>query len=737
MKIKKPLFNKVAMRITIIYMVISAVWILFSDKLLLIHPKTAIYISTVKGWFYTLVVGIIFYLLITRELNKRSKIESQIIQKNRTLHMLSKSNQALIHAIDEPEFLDKICHIIVDIGGYRMAWISFTENDKKKSFRLIARAGFYDEYLKSNKISWSTNKYGQGPSGKTVRTGKMTIINDIFNYPSTAPWKQEALNSGYKSLITLPLIANKKVFGILCVGSDEINSFDEDEIYIFNKFTEDLSFGIMTIRSLIENKNNQKALVLSEAKYRSLFETSNDGILIVDVKTGEIKEVNYRVIELLGYSPNDFLRKKIWEVNVFKNIINSKKIFEDINKQNYSRYENIPLVTKSGKTIYVEFVSNVRSVERVGVIQFSLRDVTDSYLLEEKIAQSEKRYSSLVENSNDAVILIQDGLIKYANPAVSNIINLLPQDIIGKPMIDHVAPEYRKLVAENYRKRMNGEMVETRYEFEVIDKNGNSLPVESNSSIITYEGKPADIAILRDISRAKQIDKVKSEFISVASHQLRSPLTGIKWFAQLLIKNKVGKLTVKQLDFMQQIYNSNERMIRLVNDLLNVSHIESGQNFSIDKKEGDIITLIESVIKDQKVDTLNKNIKIEINKDCPKELKLDFDYDKIYQVLSNLINNSIKYSKDNAKIIVNVDCGATEIKISVEDFGFGIPINQQNRVFQKFFRADNIITKVTDGTGLGLYIAKSIVEAHGGKMGFKSEEDAGTTFFFTLPGKFN
>lgn len=735
MKINKPLFNKVALRITIIYIVISALWILFSDKLLLIHPDTAVYISTLKGWFYTIVVGFLFYLMVSREFNKRSKVEFLIVKKNRALRMLSESNQTLIHAVDEKEFLNKICKIVVNVGNYRVAWISFVENDTAKSMKVMAQAGFYDEYLKSNIISWSKNKYGQGPSGKTVRSGKITIVNDIASDPSTAPWKQAALRNGYKSMVVLPLINNGSVFGVLGIASEEVNSFNEEEMAIIKEFSQDLSFGISTLRNLAENKNNQKSLVLSEAKYRSLFETAKDGILIVDVKTGEIKEVNYCVIELLGYSPNDFLRKKIWDVSVFKNVVDSKKTFEDIKKQKYSRFENIPLVTKSEKTIYVEFISNVRPVDRSGVMQFSIRDVTERYALEEKIAQSEKRYSSLVENSNDAVILIQDGLIKYANPAVSSIINLSPKDIIGKPMIDHVAPDFRKLVTENYTKRMHGEVVDTRYEFEVIDKNGNSLPVESNSSIITYEGKPADIAILRDISRAKKIDKVKSEFISVASHQLRSPLTGIKWFAQLLIKNKVGKLTAEQTDFVQQIYNSNERMIRLVNDLLNVSHIESGQNFAIDKKEADIITLIETVIKDQKINTPNKNIKIELNKDCPKELKLSFDYDKIYQVFSNLVNNSIKYSKDDTKINVNIDCTPNEVKVSVQDFGFGIPINQQNRVFQKFFRADNIITVVTDGTGLGLYIAKSIVEAHGGKIRFESEEGKGTTFSFTLPAK--
>jgi signal transduction histidine kinase len=285
-------------------------------------------------------------------------------------------------------------------------------------------------------------------------------------------------------------------------------------------------------------------------------------------------------------------------------------------------------------------------------------------------------------------------------------------------MTDFIAPDFRKLVADNYKKRLAGEKIDNRYELAIINNVGEIIPVETNSSTIMFEGRPADISILRDISRAKQIDKIKSEFISVASHQLRTPLTGIKWFSQLLINKKVGKLSNKQVEFISQIYNSNERMIRLVNDLLDVSHI---------------VALAKAVIKDQKMETPTKDVSIDISKDCPKKLEFNFDQDKIYQVLTNLISNSIKYSGNSVKIIVSIECQNDEVLLSVKDFGLGIPAHQQSRVFQKFFRADNIATISTNGTGLGLYIVKGIVEGHGGKIWFESELDKGTTFFFTLP----
>jgi signal transduction histidine kinase len=174
-------------------------------------------------------------------------------------------------------------------------------------------------------------------------------------------------------------------------------------------------------------------------------------------------------------------------------------------------------------------------------------------------------------------------------------------------------------------------------------------------------------------------------------------------------------------------------MIRLVNDLLDVSHIESGQKFNIEKKSGNIIALINNVIKDQKLNTPNKKLKITLDNKCPKELIFDFDADKIYQVFSNLISNSVKYSGQEAKIIIGTTCPGNEAQFFVKDFGLGIPNNQKDRVFQKFFRADNISTISTEGTGLGLYIVKGIIEAHGGKVWFDSKQNEGTTFYFTLP----
>ncbi len=230
------------------------------------------------------------------------------------------------------------------------------------------------------------------------------------------------------------------------------------------------------------------------------------------------------------------------------------------------------------------------------------------------------------------------------------------------------------------------------------------------------------------------IDKMKSEFVSVASHQLRTPLTGIKWFSELMLAGKAGALADQQKDFLKDIHESNERMLKLVEDLLNVSRIETGTKFEIKKAPADIISIIDSLAVDLVGLAHKHEVTLKKSDAVPRTLMLPIDADKIRQVFANLMSNAVKYSKLGGTVTVDFkEKPGQTILLSFIDTGLGIPEKQQGRMFEKFFRADNVQTAETDGTGLGLYIAKAIVEGHGGKIWFESKENEGTIFFVELP----
>lgn len=233
-----------------------------------------------------------------------------------------------------------------------------------------------------------------------------------------------------------------------------------------------------------------------------------------------------------------------------------------------------------------------------------------------------------------------------------------------------------------------------------------------------------------DITKEKEIDRAKTEFVSLASHQLRTPLSSINWYTEMLLDGDGGKLTKTQRDFLQEIYQGNKRMVALVDDLLSVSRLEMG-TFVIDPEKLDIVDVADSVLKELEFRIEEKKMKL--RKDYEKVPVIYSDKNLLRMILQNLLTNAVKYTPENGQITLRLLAHKGELMIVVSDNGYGIPKVQQGRVFSKLFRADNVKSRDTDGTGLGLYIIKAIVERLGGEINFESEENVGTTFYVKIP----
>jgi len=241
--------------------------------------------------------------------------------------------------------------------------------------------------------------------------------------------------------------------------------------------------------------------------------------------------------------------------------------------------------------------------------------------------------------------------------------------------------------------------------------------------------------IIHDITQIKLIDRMKTEFVSVASHQLRTPLTAIKLFTEMLIGKEVGELNKDQQEYLENVYESTERMVRLVNDLLNVTRIESGR-LSINPEPTDLSKFLKSVISEANPLARLKKIAIDFNSKG-KIPVINLDVNLVRQVFHNLITNAIRYSgQKNGRIKISLKKhNAKNVLISISDNGIGIPENVQKRIFEKFYRADNAVKVATEGTGLGLYVSKMIIEQSDGEIWFESKPGKGTTFFVKLPTK--
>lgn len=354
--------------------------------------------------------------------------------------------------------------------------------------------------------------------------------------------------------------------------------------------------------------------------------------------------------------------------------------------------------------------------------------------ISENLANDLKKFQLAVENASDQIIITDlDANIIYTNKAIEGNSGYTKEEVIGKNPGKIWGGQMDKKFYQRMWKTI--ELQKKTFAGELINKNKNGKKYIAAISIAPILDSQKNVrfyvGIERDITREKEIDRMKTEFISLASHQLRTPLSAIKWFTEMLLAGDAGELKTEQKEFLGQIYGSNERMIELVNSLLNVSRIEQGR-IAIEPKPTDLVGLVNQVIAELTPKVNEKKLKIIISKH-QKLPKIFIDPKLIRQVYANLLSNAVKYTPENGEITVLISKKGEEIISQISDTGYGIPKNQQKRVFTKFFRGDNIRNISAEGSGLGLYIVKSVVESSAGKIWFKSEEGKGTTFWFMLP----
>ncbi len=382
---------------------------------------------------------------------------------------------------------------------------------------------------------------------------------------------------------------------------------------------------------------------------------------------------------------------------------------------------------------------DVPGTDEVGQLASAFNQMSDrlraSY---QRIALEKQRDEILLESMGEGMIALDEkGHIGLINNNAIAMLNVINKNVVGQPVYKafalHDVDGKKPLTAHNRPEMLALHSAKSQSDVFSFQSDGQKpLMLHINASPVVINNKTAGaIVILRDVTHEREVDRMKTEFISLASHQLRTPLSAIKWYTEMLLAGDAGKLKSEQQEFAQSIYDSSERMIELVSSLLNISRIESGR-IIIDPQPTDLKQLIDNIVNDLKAKTEEKqqSMIISVHKELPK---ISLDPRLIGQVFLNLLTNAIKYTPKGGEISVFVSRKDDQVIAQVTDNGYGIPKQEQDKVFQKFFRAENAVKVETDGTGLGLYLIKSVIESSGGKIWFESAEGKGTTFWFSLP----
>lgn len=359
------------------------------------------------------------------------------------------------------------------------------------------------------------------------------------------------------------------------------------------------------------------------------------------------------------------------------------------------------------------------------------------------LRQGKAKDEAMLESIGEGLVATgKDGNIVLINRAFEDLLGWKEADLQGK-LLTHVLPilndKGQKLEdTDVLLKKILKDGNKLSSQFLVFNqgyyqsKHGRIFPVSITISPILVEGQVIGaVEVFRDVTKEKEIDKEKTEFVSLASHQLRTPLSTINWYTEMLLSGDVGDLTDSQKKYLSEIYSGSQRMVALVNSLLNVSRLELG-TFTIEPEEIDLKELVSSVAKEQEHQLAEKEINLDVNisEDLPK---LQADSKLLHMVFQNLLSNAIKYTNVAGTVKIAISLEKENILVKVTDSGWGIPKDEQDKVFSKLFRASNVKEQDTEGTGLGLYIVKSVVEQSGGSIHFESEENKGTTFFITFP----
>ena len=527
-------------------------------------------------------------------------------------------------------------------------------------------------------------------------------------------------------------------------------------------------------RDITQRKLNEKSLVESEERFKMLFDQAPLGYQSLDFD-GNFIDVNQRWLDTLGYERNEVIGKWFGDflTPAYKQgFLNRFPLFKELGKI-HSEFE---MLHKNGDVIFIAFDGRIGN-DINGVFKQThciLKDITEQKRAEIALQQSEEKYRKVVDNIHEALIIEDiEGRLVYANEEFCNIFGFTTDDLSSLTLKDYISPDSYIEIIERHKKRMQGISVPEEFVYQGMRKDGKTLWIESrvtplfeNNVIIGTQSLERDITerkkaeellhlknqeleaqyeeymqlneILRqtnynlEISKEKseESDRLKTAFLQNMSHEIRTPLNGILGFSKLLQYEDINKEDIKE--YTGIIQQSGQRLLEMVNNVLDISKIETGQieihykSFSINAMLSDLYSFFISSANSKGLNlayhTFLEN----------KNSIISADESILYQILTNLINNAIKFTS-SGRIDYGYEIKDNVLEFYVKDTGSGISQEHFEKLFFRFTQLDLSITRGFEGAGLGLSICKGLVELLGGRIWLESELKKGTTFYFTIP----
>jgi PAS domain S-box-containing protein len=348
-------------------------------------------------------------------------------------------------------------------------------------------------------------------------------------------------------------------------------------------------------------------------------------------------------------------------------------------------------------------------------------------------------YQLMLESIGDAVLVLdKHKIITLVNSVGEHLLARKQSELIGKKVDDIIKFRFQDdsvhFEKQEWSQALGGVNL-TRLDIgmDLVGVEGKPIPVSATiSPIVSQNENIGTVITIRDVREERALEETRISFISVASHQLRTPLTSMRWFSEMLLEGDAGPITDQQRHFVQSIYQGTDRMINLVSLLLQIARVE-GKRLKVDPKPTNLRFYTNDVVLALRPMFAAKNQTVEIYSEPENIPEIPIDQAIMWQVVQNLLSNANRYALKDSVVTVRIVQKDTMFEYSVADKGIGIPESEKGKIFEKFYRAENALLAVPEGSGLGLSLVRSLVQGWGGEIWFESQEGQGTTFFFTIP----
>lgn len=463
---------------------------------------------------------------------------------------------------------------------------------------------------------------------------------------------------------------------------------------------------------------------------RAVWEDSLDGIVIADANT-VILDANPAYCRLTGYTRAQLIGQK---TSIVRSGLTPRAVYEEMWRQlgTQGKWTGELINRRPDGSLWISFLSITRVLGpdgRVSAYVGVARDVTDRRRLEEELRQQSTRLRALLEGIASGVAMFDpEDRCVVANHRLAGLLGQPLEAILGR-----TRAELGALLDQRFREQGLLQPAEPAGTCTATsqDPNPRFFSVYWNPVVSAGGESLGQMFVFRDVTREAELDRMKNEFIATVSHELRTPMTAVKGALGLLLGGAAGPVTEEQRELLTVAHQNTDRLIRLINDILDLSRIEAG-HLELRRVPVQVNDVVAAAVREMEGVRQQRGLELHLHL-SPNLPEVEADPDRVGQVLINLLGNAYKFTEPGGRVTVRTLAAGDEVRVQVADTGPGIPPDQLERIFERFQRAPGAATRRAGGTGLGLAIARAIVQGHGGRIWAESAPGQGATFTFTLP----